>query len=221
MSGTILIKYILFRCNFSIGRDMIAIICAIIRSDFMRRRIFVAINLPENIKKRLKVWRGKYDYLPVRWTKEASLHLTLVFIGYVSDEQMSEVCRFTRKAAAEFEPFSIDFRKIVLGPPSGLPRMIWLEGEENQKLLEFKSRLQDVLFEVNSGLLRKDTRPFKPHITLARIKMGQWREAQINPADVEIDFQARVEVDGIEAMESDLKFDGAEYATLESCPLGG
>ncbi|MCG2688535.1 hypothetical protein L6250_02795, partial [Candidatus Parcubacteria bacterium] len=43
--------------------------------------------LPEKIKKRLKEYREKFNYLPVRWTKVPSLHLTLVFIGYVDNEQ--------------------------------------------------------------------------------------------------------------------------------------
>lgn len=185
----------------------------------MNKRIFIAINLPEKVKKRLKEFQEKYNYLPVRWTKEPSLHLTLIFIGYVSDEQMLEVCRAAREVAVKFEPFNINFRKIILGPPGKPPRMIWLEGEANKELSEFKNQLEEVLIGCDSGFSHRETRPFKPHITLARIKMEQWRQLETKPV-VEENFEAQVPVASIEVMESDLKRDGAEYAVLESCAMG-
>ena len=73
----------------------------------MKKRIFIAINLSEKVKKRLKEYREQYDGLPVRWTKTSSLHLTLVFIGYVDEEQMLEACKITRKIAEDSESFFI------------------------------------------------------------------------------------------------------------------
>lgn len=195
----------------------------------MKKRIFVAINLPEKVKNRLKEYQEKYDYLlahrslgeggPVRWTKEDSLHLTLVFIGYVTDDQMLEVCRTARQVAANFEPFLINFKRIILGPPGKLPRMIWVEGEISKELTDLKNKLEDAFLETESGFSRKENRPLKPHITLARIKMDKWQQLEPKPM-AEEDFKAQVPVASIEVMESDLKNDGAEYVVLESCELG-
>jgi 2'-5' RNA ligase len=185
----------------------------------MKKRVFVAINLPEGVKKRLIEWRQKYDYLPVRWTKEPSLHLTLIFIGYVSDEQMLEICRVSREVVSKVEPFFINFRRIILGPPNKPPRMIWLEGEASQKLSELKNHLEEALLKTNSGFSHRENRPLRPHITLARIKMDRWHQLESKP-QIDEEFQAQVPVESIEVMESDLKRDGAEYAVLESCPLG-
>ncbi len=201
-------------------------------SNGMKRRIFIAINLPEKVKKRLKEYQEKLEYAPratpagevlrglsVRWTKAPSLHLTLIFIGYVSDEQMLEACRVAREVASGKEPFFINFKRIVLGPQGKIPRMIWLEGAVSRELNELKKKLEEALISRDAGLQKVESRVFDPHITLARVKMKQWREAQINPAEVEKKFEAQFEVNSIEVMESDLKYDGAEYATLESCPL--
>jgi len=185
----------------------------------MKRRVFVAINLSENIKKRLKQFRDKYDYLPVRWTKEPSLHLTLVFIGYVSDEQMLEICRVSREVANKAEPFFINFKHIILGPSGKPPRMIWLEGEVSKELGILKAKLEEALLNTDSGFLRAEARALKPHITLARIKMEQWRQMEPAP-QIDENFQAQVPVASIEVMESDLRSDGAEYVILESCPIG-
>ncbi len=195
----------------------------------MKRRVFIAINLPDNIKKRLKEFQEKYDYLftrqslggggPVRWTKEASLHLTLVFIGYVSDEQMLEICRVSREVAAKCEPFFINFKRILLGPPGKPPRMIWVEGEMSRELTNLKNLLEDALLDSDSGFRHKEARLARPHITLARIKMEQWHQMESAPR-IDEEFQAQVPVSSIEAMDSDLRSDGAEYVVLESCPIG-
>jgi len=187
----------------------------------MKRRIFIAINLPEKIKNRLKEYREQHGELPVRWTKTPSLHLTLVFIGYVDNEQMLEACKITHKIAEETSPFFIDFKRIVLGPLGKEPRMIWLEGQTKEELTQLKNRLEKALLAGNIGLQKLETRAFSPHLTLARIKMEAWREAQINAGSVETAFPVQLNVNSMEVMESDLKFDGAEYATLEGCPLSG
>ena len=202
-----------------------------------KRRIFIAINLPEKLKKRLKEYREQVEPAllrqgyggQVRWTKIPSLHLTLVFIGYVDDEQLLEACKITRQVAEETEPFFINFKRIITGPKGkesffakaseDKPRMIWLEGEVNEDLAQLKSRLEKALLAGNAGLQKAATRAFSPHLTLARVKAGE-QEARLNAADVEANFSAQLDVNSIEVMESDLKFDGAEYATLEECPLG-
>lgn len=187
--------------------------------QLMKKRIFIAVNLPESTKKRLKQFQEKYDYLPVRWTKEASLHLTLVFIGYVSDEQMLQVCRVAREVAVNSEPFFINFKKIIPGPPGKPPRMIWLEGEAGPELSKLKNELEEGLLDVDSGFNHRENRPMRAHITLARIKMDRWQAIQPLPK-IEEEFLAQVPVTSVEVMESDLQRDGAEYIILESCPLG-
>jgi len=187
----------------------------------MKKRIFIAINLPGDLKKKLFMFRDRWEFLPVRWTKKDSLHLTLVFIGYADEEGIYEACRLTRKVAAKHETFDITFERILYGPPKKPPRMIWFEGKANERLSELKRELDDVL--TLSDVLRSfrpESRPFSPHITLARINMDKWRDMREQPA-VEQDLKAIVPVASIEVMESDLRGDGAEYTVLESCPLGG
>lgn len=186
----------------------------------MKRRIFIAINLPENIKKQILNFREKWDFLPVRWTKKDSLHLTLVFIGYISDDELYDVCKAVREAAKECSQFQIEFEKILYGPPNKPARMIWLIGRPNDDLARLRRHLEKTLNEIEGlGGFGHDYGLFSPHITLARLNMGQWRRLA-QPPKVEQAFGARFSVFSIEVMESDLKHDGAEYSVLESCPLG-
>ena len=187
----------------------------------MKKRIFIAANLPEKIKKKLILWQGKYDFLPVRWTKENSLRLTLVFIGYADDDQVVAAARAMRKTAQNGAPFNIKFKKIIYGPPeksAKIPRMIWLSGEPNQQLADLKHNLEDSLLSVNSGFNKPETKKFIPHITLARTKMERWRDLE-NPPLIDEIFEAEAPVESIELVQSNLARDGAQYAVLESAEL--
>lgn len=169
----------------------------------MRHRIFIALNLPEDIKKKLADYQSKWPDLPARWTKKENLHITLEFLGDTTDEELLEILKTTEETASKYEPFFINLKKIIYGPPrpptsSKLwrARMVWATGEKIKEL--------DIM----------------PHITLARLK--SWEFKQMEPEErpkinEEIDF--KFEVSSIEVMESVLKRGGPSYTILESCPL--
>lgn len=184
-------------------------------------RVFMAINLPDHIKRKLLKWQQNWTDLPVHWTKEPSLHITLVFIGSVTDDQMLEICQLARQIGTKHQGFEIKFKQICLGPPNRLPRMIWAEGEKNLALAKLKDDLENSLINLaKSGFNKKEARAFSPHITLARIRQGEWRRLSPQPSIAkEIDLAFPVE--SIEVMESQLLRSGAEYTVLESVPLAG
>ena len=186
----------------------------------MRHRIFIAINLPEEIKEKLKNFQSKWPELPVRWVKKENLHITLAFLGYLSDEELVKVCQITKEVAQGHESFSINLTKIIYGPPKKMPpRMVWAEGEKSRGLAELQIDLENSLTGSRISF-EPEKREFKPHITLGRIR--QWEFRQIEPEErpnVDEDISLNFEVNSIEVMESHLKRRGAEYAVLESFPL--
>jgi 2'-5' RNA ligase len=185
----------------------------------MRHRIFIAINLPKEIKKRLEDYQDKWPDLPIRWTKKENLHITLVFLGYLTDDELLEICKITKEVASRNRPFSINLNKICYGPPKKMPpRMVWVEGEKSEDLANLQADLEKSLAEKIK--FEPEERSFTPHITLGRIR--QWEFRQIEPEErpiVDEDISLSFEVNSIEVMESQLKRGGAEYTILESCPL--
>jgi len=182
----------------------------------MQHRIFIAINLPENIKKRLIDYQLKWPELPARWTKKENLHITLFFLGYLADQDLSEVCNIAKNVTLNHEPFSVNLTKICYGPPKKMPpRMVWVEGEKSRELTLLNGDLEKSL--INTGSVARE---FRPHITLGRIRTWQWRqfEPEERP-EVEEEISLNFEVNSIEVMESRLKRGGPEYTTLESCNL--
>ena len=186
----------------------------------MRHRIFIAINLPEDIKKKLADFQSQWPELPARWTKPENLHITLAFLGYLSDEELVKVCQITKEVAKRHEPFLINLIKVCYGPPKKMPpRMVWAEGEKSKGLADLKNNLEKSLIEGRVSF-ELEEREFKPHITLARIRKWDFRrfEPEERP-QVDEDISLSFEVNSIEVMESQLKRGGAEYSVLESAPL--
>ena len=190
----------------------------------MRHRVFIAINLPEDIKEKLTDYQAKWPELPIRWTKKDNLHITLMFLGYLSDEELLEVLKSTKEAVSKHQPFFINLKKIIYGPPKKLPpRMIWAEGEKSKELGKLQKDLENSLLS-SEALAKEDltieARPYAPHITLGRIKAWEFRkiEPEERP-EVNEEINLNFEVNSIEVMESELKRGGPEYTILESCPL--
>ena len=182
-----------------------------------RHRIFIAINLPENIKKKLFEYQKKWPELPVHWTKPENLHITLAFLGYLKDEELVEICKITKEVASRNTSFEVRLNKISYGPPqlrSGqAPRMIWAAGEKSEEFTALKNDL-DKLLASSEG------RQFSSHITLGRIRQWEWR--WIEPEDrpeVEEEINLQFPVNSIEIMESVLKRGGPKYNIIESINL--
>jgi 2'-5' RNA ligase len=175
-----------------------------------KRRVFIAINFPAQIKKKLLEFQREWADLPVRWTKEANLHITLVFVGYVNDEEMLEICQLTRQITKRHQPFEIKLKRICLGPPD----------RENPALTQLKNNLEEGLFDSSkSGYNHRENRPFQIHITLARIRQEEWRELPSKPK-IDEEISLVFPVASAEVMESYLSSRGPDYTVLESVELG-
>ncbi len=169
----------------------------------MLHRIFIAIRLPDFVKNELLAYKEKWPELPARWTKLENLHITLAFLGNISDKEIEELKIKVGEIAKKHRPFQLNFTKIAYGPTEKNPKMIWAIGEESKELLMLQKDLSKT--------------PFTFHVTLGRLK--EFEFSRIDPEErpqinEEISFSFRVE--SIEIMESKLKRTGPEYTILES-----
>ncbi|MCK4453781.1 RNA 2',3'-cyclic phosphodiesterase [Candidatus Parcubacteria bacterium] len=184
------------------------------------KRIFIAINLPEKIKKELLSEQEKWPELPIKWVKPDNLHITLIFLGNINDQEILEIDKTVKGITARHQPFSINLNRICYAPPKKIPpRMVWAEGEKVKELADLKQDLEKSL--IDSGInFTPENRDFRPHITLGRIKTWEW--SRIEPEErpeIDEEISLNFPVNSIEMMESQLKRGGAEYAILESVKL--
>jgi RNA 2',3'-cyclic 3'-phosphodiesterase len=184
-----------------------------------RHRTFIAINLPSDIKKYLARYQEKFSLLPAKWTPKDNLHITLLFLGDLTDEQLGEVCVTVKEIAKNHGTFNVVLQHVGYGPDDKIPpRMLWVSGEKSKELSLLKTDLQEVLLEKVHFV--PDAKAFSPHITLARISAFAWR--QINPEErpeVAEAIDMSFTVESIEVMESELKKGGPQYVVIESHQL--
>ena len=181
-----------------------------------RHRVFIAINLPEEIKKELFSYSEKWPELPCKWTSKDNLHITLEFLGALTDEEIGEVCMAVKEVAERHSSFSLNINQVLYGPPKKIPpRMLWAVGEKSEELSAIREDLENSL----TGRVRfvPENRTFAPHISLARISAWEWRgiEPEERP-EISENIDLSFSVESIEVMESELRRGGPVYTILES-----
>ena len=185
----------------------------------MEHRIFIAINLPNNIKDNLAEYQNKWPDLPAKWTNPENLHITLVFIGHVDDQDALEIKQILKSFIVRHKTFSVSLNNISYGPPKIIPpRMIWASGELPKEFTDLKEDLEKEL----SGKIRfaAEKRETSLHITLARIKKWEWQRIEPDERpEVGDNINFSFKVESIELMESILRRDGPEYLVLETYSL--
>ncbi len=180
------------------------------------KRIFIAINLPGQIKNQLAELQENIKTLfpaetrqaAFKWVEPENLHITLAFLGAVKEEKLPGIISQVKGIAQTFRPFKVFFKRVCYDSLKGIPRLIWVGLEKN-----------DLLDKMVNGFGNPD---FSGHITLARVKGWVWKgiEPEERP-DIERELTLKIDVHSIELMESRLARSGPEYIILQSFPLLG
>jgi 2'-5' RNA ligase len=132
-------------------------------------RAFIAIDLPEPLPAALaevqQVFRGACQ--DARWTRPEGIHLTLKFLGEISDAQTRQVVEALGQIGA-FEPFSVEVTGFGFFPQAQRPRVFWAGVAAPPALAELAARIEGHMEKI--GFARED-RAFSPHLTLARFQV--------------------------------------------------
>jgi 2'-5' RNA ligase len=179
----------------------------------MQRRVFIGINLPNQVKKRLMQKIEKWRELPVRWGSEDNLHITLSFLGYIDDENIAPVCAKVRSASEKSKIFDLILEEIILAPDAVDPRMIWLTGKPNEDLKKLQENIEKEL-----GIFQRAKKAFRPHVTIGRIRKNKWKALSEIP-EIQDKFNVVVPADSVQIFESVVENGKRKYLLLESCPL--
>lgn len=182
----------------------------------MTNRLFVAIDLPEDVARRL----ARIVAAPppgVRPTRPAQMHLTLHFLGDVAEETMPDLRG--RLAQVRGTPFAIDLTGIGRFPPRGRPTVLWAGIDLEPALADLHGRIGDAV--ARSGI-PVERRPYVPHVTLARLTP----RAAPSWADERIEQGRALAIRGLPVdrfvLYSSVPADGGTEHVVEAVyPLGG
>jgi 2'-5' RNA ligase len=131
-----------------------------------RARLFVALDLPDDVRAGIVDWqRTALSDPALRPVKPEALHITLVFLGYQADKDVRKIA----KAAFDVEARAPAVELITepLGLPPKRPRLIALEARSDETV-DLQGQVEQNL--VTEGFYTPEKRPFWPHLTVARVK---------------------------------------------------
>jgi RNA 2',3'-cyclic 3'-phosphodiesterase len=200
------------------------------RHDISSMRTFIAIDLPEAIRaglgRKQADFRAACESRPderISWTRPEGIHLTLKFLGQVSGPQAEQVTEALR-VCGPFERFAVEVKGFGFFPDARRPRVFWAGVEVPPALGELAARVEAAMQKLGFA---PESRPFAPHLTLARFKNPRPQPAlevllkqegesskPVIPAQAGIHL-GRFEVSEFFLFESKLSPRGAEYRKIE------
>lgn len=198
------------------------------RKNAGSRRVFVAIRIGDRLKKELgKIQRYLEEELGkkgagklLRFVKPDQLHITLAFLGQISQEKQETVTGICRETAKGIGNFSLASGQLGAFPRLARPAVAWVGLSGEIKKLELLTKILEFELGKRGIWPIRGTGGFAPHITIARVarkyrrgQMFKLREllenTKLELADIEIPVKE------ITIYHSNLSSKGPEYLPME------
>ena len=173
-----------------------------------QRRVFLGLTIAPAITDELAALARRLDYDDVRRVAAADIHLTLV--PPWNAVSIADAVDRLRDAIGEIGPFHLSFDHVGYGPQPRRCRLLWVQCTPNAEL----SRLQMALARAFPSA---DRRPFRPHVTLARLRRNGPAIARKFPIDMALALSQQVA--SVELFQSPPAGERG-YRVLASVPLG-
>ncbi|WP_227936544.1 RNA 2',3'-cyclic phosphodiesterase [Alkalihalobacillus deserti] len=156
----------------------------------MQSHYFLAVPLPIELKKEIKRTIEDETLSFKRWVHEEDYHITLVFLGACTEEQLEKIQRKCSIELAKSESFSLEFSTLGTYGKKEEPRIFWL-GVKDQPLLHvLRKKVSAICEEVG---FKQEKRPFSPHITVARKWVGVERYQEEFVKDIKLNKKWKVD----------------------------
>lgn len=179
-------------------------------------RCFVGVKFPllQQIKPLLDELTNlaKDESLKIRMTPPANLHLTLKFIGTVAEGQESPIQSILTQVGHQLKSFKLDCSGVGFFKNS-----IWVGAQITEQL-------QELVVDINQGLAVLDfeveTKPYSPHITIARFAGGAKEKLKTLEAKYESKEWGQMDVNKFHLYRSETLPEGPKYFILSKYELG-
>lgn len=186
-------------------------------------RSFLAFELPREIR---GVIDTVYDELvnsplDVRWVRPGNIHLTVIFLGNVNQDQVTPLGEKVHAVCMKYGPFEIRLKGLGIFGTLRNPRVLWagVEGDV-ERMGFFRNALQKHMISFGA---KEEKRTFRPHLTLGRFRKGARggdllqgilsRHKEVN--------SPLCRLEELTLFKSDLRPEGARYTKLQTWPLVG
>lgn len=172
------------------------------------KRLFVAIPLPEDIRSEIILYRDSLG-LPLKWIPAANLHVTVLFLGNIPEDQVAGIVRRLRDLYVTVAPFVLEATSLT-EKRGRFQNMVWGSFDRSPEFESLCSKTAEAL------QVKQDKKAI-PHINLVRSK------SRIRRDKLPLVFgnPLLLSVKEITLYESRLDPAGAIYTVVENFALKG
>jgi len=182
-------------------------------------RTFIAVELTPQVKNSLGGLQQilKRTGADVKWVKPENIHLTLKFLGETRVEDLDKINKVMDKIAKDFNRFEVSLSDLDAFPSENAPRVIWVGLDDRNNLCsKIAERLEE---EMQYFGFKKESRRFKPHLTLGRIRSPMNRLKLVEEIKSQQGYFKRgealqIQISSLSLIKSTLTPGGPIYETL-------
>lgn len=183
-------------------------------------RLFLAINLTPQVRREVSAATAVLRQCAPQasWVDEPRLHLTLKFLGEQAEERIDDIEAAAARVAGRHRELMMALGGVGAFPNFRRARVVWM-GIAQEARLELLHH--DIEVEYEKLGIEIEGRPFRPHLTLARVKhpLTEDEVKNLSRAARQTDYRTDFIVRSIDLMQSDLTASGPAYTTLVSAAL--
>ncbi len=163
----------------------------------------------------------------ISWVQPAKIHLTIKFLGDMDEQLIDPLSVAVEQAIANKRAVNVPLEQLGVFPRPHNPRVLWVgpsehweRGAEAKRLAE----IHDAIEQACEGLnFLRETQSFSPHLTLARMKLGERHIGAALAKSGLLDRRLSLgsfAVGSVVLMKSELKQTGSVYTKLWEVKIG-
>ena len=200
-------------------------------------RAFLAVELPQELRAELATIQQELkrniepemkQNMRISWAQPASIHLTIKFLGDMDEQVIDSLQVAVEQAIENQTAVNVPLERLGAFPRPQSPRVLWVGPSENWERGTEARRMAEIHGAIEQaceglGFLR-ETKPFSPHLTFARIRVGERHIGGVLAKGEMLDRPLSLDslaVGSVVLMKSELRPTGSVYTKLWEVRLRG
>jgi 2'-5' RNA ligase len=193
-------------------------------------RAFLAVELSQELRAELatvqqelkrKIEPEMTRTTRISWVQPASIHLTIKFLGDMDDQVIDPLLVAVEQAIGNQPAVNVPLDRLGAFPRPKSSRVLWVGPSENWERGAEARRMAEIhgaIEQACEGLgFHRETKPFSPHLTLARIRVGERHVGVALTQSGVLDrpiSSGSLAVESVVLMQSELRPTGSFYTRL-------
>lgn len=181
-------------------------------------RCFLALPTTDEVRTAISSLIASYQSVPsdVKWQDPSKLHITLKFLGSVENDVVKEISLQLENRLRYHSAFDIVYEETGGFPSLHRPTILWVGARPSEAITQLYHDIEDT---VRGFGFKPEDRPFRPHITIARVK-GNRNLDRLTAKVKSVTFEpVKGHCAEVLVMRSELSPDTSRYTVIQSIPL--